>query len=459
MRKMKKQLRHEEGDIVCTSRIRVDRCIVVVAAFLMVMNTSAVVVTLDQTIGNPSVNLITPTNKSYISGEITIEWEVVLDDTHLESLNLYIDSDVFDVKGESSYLWDTIKAYDGKHVITLVATDSIGNTNTSQIWVIVDNTDPYTRITFPTNGAYINEDWVTVEWVGVDDVSGIKYYCVYFNGEISSATIFMADTYITSMVSDGAYVVYVTAFDNAGNRAGDIVSFTIDTVDPTINITSPVDGTVFNTTSVTIRWNGRDNNSGINHYEIRIDDGNWFDVGKDNHTTFMDLSNGVHSIDVRAFDNAGNSQKSSVSFSVNTTKLVLNILSPSDGVIITSSSITISWIASDITWGIDHYEVRIDTGDYRDIGLNTNFTFDGVSDGSHTVYIKIVDRAGNEKEFFINVKIDTNVFSITGPYKGLPTYLLITLVVVIAMMLILWFMIRKKKGKEKETLPKEEIDY
>jgi len=96
---------------------------------------------------------------------------------------------------------------------------------------------------------------------------------------------------------------------------------------------------------------------------------------------------------------------------------------------------------------VDHYEVKIDSEDYVNVGLNTTYTFEGVSDGAHTFHIKVVDKAGNYRETSVYVKVDTNPFSPFGPYMGIPLYLLIGIIVVVTLFVV---MKRKKKGKDEE---------
>lgn len=95
----------------------------------------------------------------------------------------------------------------------------------------------------------------------------------------------------------------------------------LDRYPPSIFILSPMAGENLRSSNVTVVWEGSDDVSGINNYEIRIDGGQWFNVfpeGPSAHAehTFIGLSAGSHTVDIRAFDRVGNIREESVYFSV-----------------------------------------------------------------------------------------------------------------------------------------------
>ncbi len=91
-----------------------------------------------------------------------------------------------------------------------------------------------------------------------------------------------------------------------------------DTTPPTVSITSPDDGATVTTSDVTVTWTGSDSGTGIDHYEVRIDSGSWTNVGTSTSHTFTGLSDGSHTVDVKAYDGAGNTNTDSVTFTVDT---------------------------------------------------------------------------------------------------------------------------------------------
>ncbi len=95
-----------------------------------------------------------------------------------------------------------------------------------------------------------------------------------------------------------------------------------DNIPPTISITSPTNGTQVKSSSVQVTWTGSDADTGIDHYEVKLDDGSWLDVGTDTSHTFTGMSDGSHTIHVKAVDGADNSKIALVNFTVNTSLLL-----------------------------------------------------------------------------------------------------------------------------------------
>jgi len=94
-----------------------------------------------------------------------------------------------------------------------------------------------------------------------------------------------------------------------------------DTIPPTIQVIHPLNGSEVKSSTLILNWSGADECSGISHYEIRLDSGLWIDVGVNTNHTAEGLGDGSHTFEVRAIDNAGNTNQTSISFAVNTSPL------------------------------------------------------------------------------------------------------------------------------------------
>ncbi|MGQ9718373.1 MAG: Ig-like domain-containing protein [Nitrososphaerales archaeon] len=95
-----------------------------------------------------------------------------------------------------------------------------------------------------------------------------------------------------------------------------------DNIPPTLSITSPTNGTQVKSSSVQVTWIGSDADTGIDHYEAKLDDGSWLDVGTTASHTFTNVPDGSHTVRVKAVDGADNSKISLVNFTVNTSLLL-----------------------------------------------------------------------------------------------------------------------------------------
>ena len=91
-----------------------------------------------------------------------------------------------------------------------------------------------------------------------------------------------------------------------------------DTTPPTVNIGYPGDGATVSSDTVMVTWSGSDSGSGIDYYEIQLDGGAWINKGTGTSHTFTGLAETSHTVNVRAWDNAGNDATDSVTFTVDT---------------------------------------------------------------------------------------------------------------------------------------------
>lgn len=92
--------------------------------------------------------------------------------------------------------------------------------------------------------------------------------------------------------------------------------FYVDTVTPTVEIISPADGSEFKTESVTISWSGSDAVSGIDHYMIRLNDGDWINVGTAQTYTFAGLNVSNYEFEVRGYDKVGHTSTDNSTFEI-----------------------------------------------------------------------------------------------------------------------------------------------
>ena len=289
--------------------------------------------------------------------------------------------------------------------------DTAGTTTTIDSgWfnINIDASVPNITITHP-NTPFVNSTNITVEWNGNDTDSNISHYEIQTDGA-NWTNVGLNISYNITNLSEGNHNITIKAVDNVGNEANDSVNFTVDTILPNITIIHPNTSFV-NSTNLTIEWNGTDNVSGINYYEIKMDNGNWTNVGLNLTYNFTSLSEGNHNITVKAFDNAGNEANDSVNFTVDTLAPNVSITSPADGSSTTSTSVTVNWNGNDNTSGISHYDIKIDGGGWTDVGASTSHTFSSLSYNTHTVIVKAFDNAGNEAN-------DSVSFTITKPYTG-----------------------------------------
>ncbi len=354
----------------------------------------------------------------FASAEVTVEWLGGTNGSGTMNYSIRIEGGEWIDKGENTtHQFSGLE--EGEYTVDVKVYDTANNSALDTVKFIVDLTEPHVEITSPSDGEAFSSTNVTVEWSGSDDVSGIDYYEVKI-GEEDWIYKALNTTHLFTDLEEGIHTVYVRVTDNAGNNATDNVTFTVDVTDPNVEIISPGDGDVFSTGNVTVEWTGSDMGSGITHYEIRLNEGEWDNVGTDTEYIFEGLTDGEHTVDVRAFDHANNRAVDNVTFIVDLTDPLIDIVSPNHGEVISSVNITVEWVGSDDGSGIDYYEIRINEGEWINIGLNTSHQFTDLEEGDHTVDVRVTDNAGNNATDSVTFTVDITppTVTITSPDEG-----------------------------------------
>jgi hypothetical protein len=210
-------------------------------------------------------------------------------------------------------------------------------------------------------------------------------------------------------------------FEEVGNLSEwDVWEPVFDTTPPTISVSSPTVGAFVGSSDITVVWSAKDVGSAVGRVEVSLDGGAPVVVsGTLTGYTFTNVADGPHTIEIVAFDVAGNSNLLVVDFFVDTAPPTLSLLLPEPEAIINSDRVVVSWTAEDAIAGVDYFEVSLDLGDPVRVA-DTSYTFEGVADGTHSVTVKAFDAAGNAQTDSLEFRVDTNIFSPTGPYGVFP---------------------------------------
>ena len=201
----------------------------------------------------------------------------------------------------------------GSHTFQVKAKNSLGNvdaTPATYTWS-VDTTAPDTSISsYPSNPT--NSATATFNFSGNDaGGSGVsKFEC-----DLDGAGFSVCSTgkeYTT--LADGSHTFQVRSVDNVGLNDPTPASYTwvVDTTNPDTSITgSPTNPTA--STGATFTFTGADTGgSGVSGFECNLDGAGFSacSTGKN----YSGLSNGSHTFQVRAIDNAGNTDATPASF-------------------------------------------------------------------------------------------------------------------------------------------------
>lgn len=220
---------------------------------------------------------------------------------------------------KSSYSQDGHK-YGG----SVIATDDAGNSTTinqsdatlgaNLLLRVLEKVAPTLEFTYPTAGAYITNATPAIRFKVTDDDSGVNPDTIVIKVDGEKVTTSFTKTAVTggyecsytpgTALADGAHTISIEASDFDGNAAtAKTVTFTIDTIPPTLTLTNPADGLITNKSALVISGKTDDATSKpvtvtVNGASVAVNSDGSFSKG-------ITLVNGSNTITVVAADKAG----------------------------------------------------------------------------------------------------------------------------------------------------------
>ena len=166
---------------------------------------------------------------------------------------------------------------------------------------------PTIIISSPTAGAYITNNKPIIVWTVTDDDSGVNPATIGIT--IDNGSKVTGEEIKKETVSGGYKCTYTPTAD--GNAAtAKTVTFKIDTVPPTLSVTSPADKRVTNKTAITVTGKTNDTTSSPVTVTIKLNSGSAERVEVGANGSFskdLTLAVGNNTITVVAKDSAGKS--------------------------------------------------------------------------------------------------------------------------------------------------------
>ena len=219
----------------------------------------------------------------------------------------------------------------GYYNVTVEATNTAGTQATASgttmeglRLVVKETVAPVITIVSPSNGARVTNSNQPVTFTVVDEAGGsgvdldsvvVKLDNVAVSAEEvthSAVTNGYSFTYTpASPMGDGSHTVTVNARDNDGNAAAQkSTTFTVDTVAPSLNVTSPTEGLITNNASLTVTGTTNDVTSSPVTVSITLNDADQGTVTVESSGAFsksITLTSGANVIVVTSADQAGKS--------------------------------------------------------------------------------------------------------------------------------------------------------
>ena len=212
----------------------------------------------------------------------------------------------------------SIKAEDtAGNVTTKDATDS--TLGKSLRLTVKEKVAPVIKITAPTASALITNNTPVITWSITDDDSGVNPDTIKLTidstvitsgiTKTASGKGFTCSYTPPSALADGSHIIKVDASDYDGNAAAQkSVTFKIDTVPPTLNVTAPANNLITNQAACTVTGNTNDVTSSPVTMTVKLNSGAAADVTVNGDGTFsksLTLAEGANTITVVAKDGAG----------------------------------------------------------------------------------------------------------------------------------------------------------
>lgn len=256
----------------------------------------------------------------------------------------------------------------GYYPITVEATDDFGNiaTDTASRLTVKEITKPVVTITSPSAGAMLINSTPPITFTLRDEAggSGVKLTTLAFKidsgatvGSVSPGMVCNAVTngydctYTPqTALSDGAHTITVNVADNDGNTATQkTVTFTVDTIAPTLNVTAPIDTLKTNQAAVSIIGSTNDATSSPVVVTIKLNgvDQGVVTVTGGNFSKAITLANGANTIIVRSTDAAGKFAEITRTVTLNTGAPVITNIVLTPNPVDVGASIIISCTVTD----------------------------------------------------------------------------------------------------------------
>ena len=214
--------------------------------------------------------------------------------------------------------------------VTVEATDQAGNVTTKDAsdttlgaslqLKVKEKVAPVITITAPTASQLLTNNKPTITWKVIDADSGVNSNTIGITVDSGSKiTSGITKTAITggyqctytpaTALADGSHTIKFDASDNDGNAATTkSVTFKVDTVPPTLSITSPTDGLITNKAACTVSGVTNDATSSPVTVTVQLNSGTATSVTVDSSGKFstdLTLTEGTNTITIVAKDSAG----------------------------------------------------------------------------------------------------------------------------------------------------------
>ena len=284
--------------------------------------------------------------------------------------------------------------------------DYFGSLTCLEIPVRFDTDLPEITVNYPNNTIYTNSDNYTLEWEARDSESGISHMDLkVVDGEWEG--IGDVRSYELRSLKEGLQLVLLRAVDIEENIREVEIRIVKDTLCPEIMQLWENPSDVLNGSSVRFGIWSEDESYGKVECEYNLDSTGWIPTKSGRITEVKDLDNGDHEIRFRSRDRAGNVATRKFGFIVDKVAPSIEIINPRSSNIYAKSSFEITWKYYEKESGVKLMEYSPDGEEWTSSYMETKACLKGLSEGRHTITMRIEDLAGNIGYDSVEFVVDT----------------------------------------------------
>lgn len=293
---------------------------------------------------------------------------------------------------------------DGGHTFVVTAIDPAGNSTSTEYDWTIDTSAPIAPVLTGPATPFVNTDQANVSWSETDP-SVTSESCTLNGADYTPC----ASPETISGLEDGTYAFQVTASDGTHIAKSNVVTWTVDTTKPVLDVTGVPTTSLDNSTTVTpVVSQGAEANPGANVCQLTGPSGTVNNCGP------YTLDDGDYTLTVDSTDLAGNAaDQATFSWTTDATSPVVDVTGlPGDGDFVNSGSFA-PVVSDDDAHSSDTYTCSLS----GPVTSSSCSDLSGLTDGNYTFTAGTTDLAGNSSTAYTRswtVDLTKPVLSVTG---------------------------------------------
>ncbi|MGM5480079.1 MAG: DUF2341 domain-containing protein [Nanobdellota archaeon] len=353
---------------------------------------------------NPLATIQSPGNNSYHDTTNSLDLNYTVSDNYnIDTCSYSIDNAAWqEIPGCNNITLPSLT--NDVHNITLRVNDTAGNVNTTTHHFEINLSSLDIIPSYPINTTFHNESTIDLN-ISVNRPVTSCNYTLDSGIAVSMTNTSSVDwTASATSLSEGEHIANYTCDDGMGTQANEIVNFTIDTTQPTLTLSTPVNENHYNSQDIDVNYTATDQTNLTCSYSL--DEGVFNTITDCQNFTLSTLSQGRHNITLKVVDEALNENTVFANFTVDTILPNITIESPHN------TSYNHTEIPFNITTNEPTTTCEYDINNTGNVSMNavsqTQYNASpALTDGKYNVTFHCNDTAGNSNEKTISYVIDT----------------------------------------------------